>query len=195
MRRVLLALAVATITAVSLHGQWLKIPTPGIPRLPNGRANLDAPVPRSADGRPVLGGLWKTVPARLIVDITSGLPRGEKTPYQPWAEALYKERLANLGKDDPTSNCIVGGVPRSDFVPYPFKILEMPGMVVILYEAIHSYRQIFTDGRSLPKDPSPAWFGYSVGKWEGDAFVVRAPASTTTCGSTTTGTPPPRACG
>jgi len=172
MRRVLLVLAVAIISAVSLHSQWLRIPTPGIPRLANGRADLAAPAPRTADGRPSLSGLWKPAPARLIADIAAGLASGGSIPYQPWAEAVTKERAANLAKDDPTSNCIVGGVPRSDFVPYPFKILEMPGMVVVLYEAIHSYRQIFTDGRQLPKDPSPAWFGYSVGKWEGDAFVV-----------------------
>ena len=174
MKHVLLVLTVAVLATASTGAQWLRIPTPGIPRTPDGKPNLAAPAPRTPEGRPVLGGLWKTVPARLIVDVTAGLPRGEKLPYQPWAEAVYKERLANLGKDDPTSNCIVGGVPRSDFVPYPFKILEMPGMVVILYEAIHSYRQIFTDGRSLPKDPSPAWFGYSVGRWEGDAFVVES---------------------
>ena len=174
MRRVLMGLALATVTAVSVHAQWLKVPTPGIPRLPNGRADLAAPAPRSADGRPSLAGLWKPAPSRLIGDIAAGLAKGESIPYQPWAEAVTKERAANLAKDDPTANCIVGGVPRSDFVPYPFKILEMPGMVVILYEAIHSYRQIFTDGRALPKDPSPAWFGYSVGKWDGDAFVVNS---------------------
>ena len=174
MKHVLLVLTVAVLGTASTGAQWLRIPTPGIPRTPDGKPNLEAPAPRTPDGRPVLGGLGKTVPARLIVDVTAGLPRGEKLPYQPWAEAVYKERLSNLGKDDPTSNCIVGGVPRSDFVPYPFKILEMPGMVVILYEAIHSYRQIFTDGRSLPKDPSPAWFGYSVGRWERDAFVVES---------------------
>jgi hypothetical protein len=66
----------------------------------------------------------------------------------------------------------VGGTPRSDLVPYPFKVLQVPGMVVILYEAVHSYRQIFADGRELPKDPNPTWFGYSVGRWQGDAFVV-----------------------
>jgi hypothetical protein len=172
MKRVLLVLTVAFFVTASPGAQWLKIPTPGIPRLPNGRADLGAPAPRTANGRASLAGLWKPVPARLIGDVTTGLPRGEKLPYQPWAEKVYQERLANLAKDDPTSNCIVGGVPRSDFVPYPFKILEMPGMVVILYEAIHSYRQVFTDGRALPKDPSPAWFGYSVGRWDGDAFVV-----------------------
>jgi len=113
------------------------------------------------------------VPARLIADVAAGLARGESIPYQPWAEALTKERAANLAKDDPTSNCIVGGVPRSDFVPYPFKVLEMPGMVVILYEAIHSYRQIFTDGRTHPAELDPTWFGHSIGHWEGkDTLVI-----------------------
>ncbi|MBM3818984.1 MAG: hypothetical protein FJW14_08210 [Acidimicrobiia bacterium] len=93
-------------------------------------------------------------------------------PYQPWAEALYKQRRANESRDDPTANCIVGGVPRSDLVPYPFKILQLSGMTLVLYEAVHSYRQIFTDGRPFPEDMNPTWFGYSVGRWEGDAFVV-----------------------
>ena len=95
-----------------------------------------------------------------------------QVPFQPWSAEVYKQRRANNSKDDPTANCIVGGVPRSDLVPYPFKILQVPGLVVILYEAVHSYRQIFTDGRRLPEDPNPAWFGYSVGRWDGDAFVV-----------------------
>jgi hypothetical protein len=69
---------------------------------------------------------------------------------------------------------MVGGVPRSTAVPYPFKILNTTGMVVILYEAVHSYFQIFTDGRELPKDPNPQWFGYSVGRWQDDAFVVES---------------------
>ena len=114
--------------------QWLKNPTPGIPRTADGRADLSAPAPRTPEGT---------------------------------AEALFRTRVANNAKDDPTSNCIVGGVPRSDFVPYPFKIVETPGLVMSLYEAVHSFRQIFTDGRSLPRDPNPAWFGYSIGRWEG----------------------------
>jgi hypothetical protein len=93
-------------------------------------------------------------------------------PYQPWAEKLYKERRANDGRDDPTASCIVGGVPRSDAVPYPFKVLHEKNLVVILYEAVHSYRQIFADGRSLPADMNPSWFGYSIGRWEKDTFVV-----------------------
>ena len=158
------------LLAVSPTAQWLKYPTAGIPRTPDGKANLNAPAPKTADGKPDLSGLWQ--PAGIYIgDLAKDLPPGS-VPFQPWAKALYEERRANEGKDDPTANCIVGGVPRSDAVPYPFKILTVPGMIVILYEAVHSYRQIFTDGRDLPKDPNPAWFGYSVGKWEGNDFVV-----------------------
>jgi hypothetical protein len=173
MRRTIAFAIVGLMMAAAPHAQWLRIPTAGIPRTPDGRPNLAAPAPRTSDGHSSLAGLWRPS-SRVIGDITVGMKRGDTVPFRPWAEALFKERVANNAKDDPTSNCIVGGVPRSDFVPYPFKILETPGIVVILYEAIHSYRQIFTDGRSLPKDPSPAWFGYSVGRWDHDAFVVES---------------------
>ena len=66
-----------------------------------------------------------------------------------------------------------GRGPAIGFVPYPFKILQVPGMVVVLYEAVHSYRQIFTDGREFPADMNPAWFGYSIGRWEGETFAVQ----------------------
>jgi hypothetical protein len=93
-------------------------------------------------------------------------------PFQPWAKKLFDERRATLSKDDPTGYCIPGGVPRSNAVPYPFKVAQLPGMVVILYEAVHSFRQIFMDGRELPKDPNPTWMGYSVGRWDGDTLAV-----------------------
>jgi hypothetical protein len=91
---------------------------------------------------------------------------------QPWAEALVKQRLADLGKDIPTSRCLPPGVPLMQAVPAPFKIVQTPGLVVILYEGWTIYRQIFTDGRRLPKDPNPAWMGYSAGSWDGDTLVV-----------------------
>jgi len=170
--RVLAAAVVsaALMAAAPLSAQWLDHPTAGIPRTPDGKPNLSAPVPRTHDGKPELAGLWRPSPG-MVGDIARNLKPGE-VPYQPWAEELFKYRRSTSSKDDPTANCIVGGVPRSDLVGYPFKILQVPGMVAILYEAVHSYRQIFTDGRQLPKDPNPSWFGYSVGKWEGDAFVV-----------------------
>ena len=154
----------------AVSAQWLDHPTADIPRLPDGKPNLAAPTPRTPDGKPQLAGLWRPSPG-LTGDIARNLKPGE-VPFQPWAEELYKKRRANNSKDDPTANCIVGGVPRSDLVGYPFKILQVPGMVVILYEAVHSYRQIFTDGRKLPANPQPTWFGYSVGHWEGDVLVV-----------------------
>jgi hypothetical protein len=172
-RAVASTFAMLTILAMSgatASAQWLDHPTPDIPRTPDGKPNLTAPAPRTPDGKPQLAGLWRPSPG-LTGDIARNLKPGE-VPFQPWAETLYKERRANNSKDDPTANCIVGGVPRSDLVGYPFKILQVPGMVVILYEAVHSYRQIFTDGRKLPSNPQPTWFGYSVGHWEGDVLVV-----------------------
>jgi hypothetical protein len=165
-----LTVAMAVVMSAAPAAQWLKQPTPDIPRTPDGRPDLSAPAPRAADGKPLLAGLWRPSPG-LAGSITRGMNGGD-VPYQPWAKKLFEERQANDSRDDPTARCVVGGVPRSDFVGYPFKILQMPGLVVILYEAVHSYRQIFTDGRELPKDPNPNWFGYSVGKWEANALVV-----------------------
>jgi hypothetical protein len=164
-------MAIALAMSATASAQWLTVPTPNVPRTADGKLNLTAPAPRTQDGKPELAGLWRPSPG-LTGDIAKNLKPGE-VPFQPWAETLYKQRRANNSKDDPTANCIVGGVPRSDLVGYPFKILQVPGMVVILYEAVHAYRQIFTDGRAMPKDPNPTWFGYSVGRWEGDTFVVQ----------------------
>jgi hypothetical protein len=193
-----LVIATVLVMTASATAQWLNHPTAGIPRKADGKLDTAAPVPRSADGKPIIAGLWRPNPG-MVGDIARNLKPGE-VPFQPWAEALYKERRANNSRDDPTARCIVGGVPRSDFVGYPFKILQVPGMVVIMYEAVHAYRQIFTDGRELPKDPNPAWFGYSVGTWDGDTLVVettwwwRPPASTTTSGSTTPASRRPERC-
>ena len=156
-----------------IAAQWLKHPTADIPRTPDGRPNLEAPTPRRANGKPVIAGLWRPAPG-IVGDMTRGMKAGDTVPFQPWAEAVFKERRANDSRDDPTARCVVGGVPRSTFVGYPFKILEHADQITILYEAVHSFRQIFTDGRALPKDPNPQWFGYSVGRWEGDVFVVQS---------------------
>jgi hypothetical protein len=173
--------------------QWLGYRTDGIPRTRDGRPDLAAPAPRAANGTPTIAGLWRPSP-RIIGDIRAAITPGDTVPLQPWAEALYKARLANNAIDDPTASCIVGGVPRNDFVPYPFKILETPGLVVILYEAIHSYRQIFTDGRALPRDPNPAWLGYSVGRGTATSSSSRPSASTRTSGWTTPGCPRRSSC-
>jgi hypothetical protein len=157
---------------VPARAQWLDFPTPGVPRLPDGKPNLAAPAPRSADGKPDLSGVWVTK-GGYTADMTKDLKPGEVS-FQPWAEALYKHRLETLSREDPQARCVLSGVPREHVVPYPFKILHTKGMVVILYEALHSYRQIYMDGRPLPKDPNPTWMGYSVGHWEGDTLAVES---------------------
>jgi hypothetical protein len=125
------------------------------------------PAPRTADGKPDLNGLWG--PDRtFIYDIGSTLKQGETLPLQPWAEQLTKKRMS---KDDPEANCLPGGVPR--MAPYPWKIVQQPKLVVFLFEGnIHSYRQIFMDGRGHPADLDPTWYGHSIAKWEGDTLVV-----------------------
>ena len=158
--------------AALASAQWLKVPSKGIPRLADGTPNLSAPAPKTADGRTDLSGLWEPT-TRYIANIASDL-KPEEVPMRPWAETLYKQRQETKSKDDPTAHCIPGGVPRNNAVPYPFKILNTAGMTVILYEAVHSYRQIFMDGRELPKDPNPNWLGYSVGRWDEDTLVVES---------------------
>ena len=125
------------------------------------------PTPRTRDGKPDLSGVWG--PERnFIYNITAALKLGETLPMQPWAAELTKKRLS---KDDPEANCLPTGVPR--VAPYPWKILQTPSVIVFLFEGnIHSYRQIFMDGRPHPKDLDPTWYGDSRGHWEGDTLIV-----------------------
>jgi hypothetical protein len=166
------SITIALLLAGGAPAQWLNFPTPGVPRTAAGKPNLSAPAPRTADGKPDFSGVW--LPATgYTTNLAKDLKPGDVS-LQPWAEALYNHRLANEGKEDPQAYCVLSGVPREHVVPYPFKIMEPPGEIVILYEALHSYRQIYMDGRALPKDPNPAWMGYSVGHWDGDTLVVES---------------------
>ena len=92
---------------------------------------------------------------------------------QPWAEKTFAERRATNLRDDPEARCMPQGVPKASTLPYPFELINAPGKLVMLYEMYSLRREIFTDGRGLPKEIlSPTWMGYSVGHWEGDDFVV-----------------------
>ena len=166
--RRMLILALVAWAGTAAAAQWPNRPVPGTPRLPDGMPDLSAPAPRGTDGKPVISGVWMPT-GGYIGNIARDLP---DVPFQPWARELYLKRRANESKDDPTGRCMVGGVPRNDVVPYPFKIYQQSGVTLILYEAVHSYRQIFSDGREIPSNPNPAWLGYSVGKWDGNDFVV-----------------------
>jgi hypothetical protein len=166
-------LLIAAVLGPAAWGQWPARRDPTVPRLPDGKANLSAPAPKLPNGKPDFSGMWQ-LRGLYVVNIAKDLKPGEVS-FQPWAEALYKHRLETQGKDDPQAYCVLSGVPREHVVPYPFKIYQATsGPILFLYEALHSYRQIFLDGRELPKDANPSWMGYSVGRWEGDTLVVNS---------------------
>ena len=170
----------------SVDAQWLNYPTPGVPRTPSGAPNLNAPAPRTADGKPDLSGTWdidhnRPCPPEGCADmpvgyefINIGWSLSGGLPYRPWAAALAKKRTEELRKEDPTSFCLPIGIVRLHTMALLKKIVQIPGLLVILNEHNATYRQIFTDGRPLPNDPNPSWVGYSTGTWEGDTLVVHS---------------------
>ena len=169
-KNISLLLALSTI-CVPLGAQWLDYRTPGVPRLPNGKPNLSAPAPRTADGKPDLSGVWRG-PGGGSYD--RNVARDLKpADIQPWAEALYQQRVRDMGKDAPRANCLPDPFPYYHMVDLA-RFVQTPGLIVVLYQGTTNsvHRTIFTDGRELPKDPNPTWMGYSVGHWEGDTLVV-----------------------
>jgi len=114
-------------------------------------------------------------PALMIAaffELGSMVPGG--LPYQPWAKELKDKRTKENAKDNPDAHCLPLGNMQLHLHPEPRKIIQARNEIVVLYEGNAGVRQIFTDGRSLPSgDPQPWWFGYSTGKWDGDALVVQ----------------------
>ena len=166
-----------------MHAQWIHYPTAGIPRLADGKPNLSAPTPRTKDGKPDFSGVWEVehnrpcppggcddmwIPQEFL-DIGWSLKGG--LPYQPWAAEIVKRTKEDRSKD-PNSHCLPTGMVRMYTTPLFRKMVQTPGLLIILTEREVTYRQIFTDGRPLPVDPQPSWAGYSTGKWEGDTLVV-----------------------
>ena len=167
----LMVLFVLCVTAPATFGQWLDIRLAGTPRTPDGKPDLSAPAPKTADGKPDLSGIWRVADGRFLMNLAADEAGG--APFQPWAATVYKQRQDNLGKDRPSGHCLPHAVPDAMMVRSgPFKIAQTPGVVFILFEEMNHYRQIFTDGRGFPKSMNPTWYGYSIGKWEGESFVV-----------------------
>lgn len=157
------------LLCLPIGAQWITQPTAGIPRTPDGKPNLTAPVPKAADGKPDLTGLWRINVGAYGGNATVDLKPGE---IQPWAEALHKQRMENLSSDHMGVLCLPLG-PGYINAGGLAKFIQTPSLIVILYEDL-SYRQIFLDGRALPKDPNPSWMGYSIGRWDGDTLVVES---------------------
>ena len=167
--RLISGFVVLLSTCPPLFAQWLHYPTPGIPRMPDGQANLSAPAPKTRDGKPDLSGIWTNPEDKWFRNLAAN---GPEVPMLPWAAALYKQRKENLEKGHPSERCLGHGVTDYDTSATPRRILQTPGIIAILFEGYNHYRQIFLDGRPLPLPTQPSYMGYSVGKWEGDTLVV-----------------------
>ena len=177
--------------------QWLNLPTPGTPRTRDGKPNLTAPVQRAPDGKPDLTGVWMheiTTVAEVrrlfgdrfeaAIKVNSlGMEIGTQHKYnfdilvdfQPGESPLRPGVKLNRPRNvDPADICMnVTGIPTADLLSEPIKIVQAPRETMILYEVGNLHRQVFTDGRALPKEYDlPAFLGYSVGHWEGDTLVV-----------------------
>jgi len=147
-------------------------------------------IPRAADGRPDLSGVWQALNtahwnlephvadypvllelgAQFAVPPGQGVVVGGKIPYLPEALAERDRRYANRLEEDPETKCYLGGVPRSTYMPYPFQIFQNERDVVIVYQYATGFRRIFVDGKD--EAPLDSWMGWSNGRWEGDTFVV-----------------------
>ncbi len=174
------AVAFVFLLSGTAAAQWLNYPTLGIPRLPDGKPNLTALAPKTPEGKPDLSGIWQpawqtNTGGDSLLNLAADLKPGE---VQPWAEALYRQRSVNFIKDHPFFRCLPGIGPATSLgMIGSYKILQTPAVVAFLPEGDHgpaAYRQVFVDGRELPKDPNPTWQGYSVGRWEGDTLVVES---------------------
>ncbi len=168
-----------------LQAQWLHERIPDAPRTPDGNVNMMGPAPR-VNGKPDLSGIWQAAAeprgpglyglgespnSKYFRDILSDFKPAEAPLTPAGAEMLQRHTQAGPNAI-PGLNCLPDGVPHADLLPEPFKIIQTPREIIMLYEVETTFRQIFTDGRAQLTDPSPTWNGYSVGKWEGDTMVI-----------------------
>jgi hypothetical protein len=161
--KALLAFAAAMAIASPAAAQWKNIPPSPSP--------LASP-PRTADGKPDLSGVWQADGQTYFFDLAAGL-KPEDVVMLPWARTLQQQHEDNVHADDPLARCQPHGVPRINTNGlFPFKIVQTPTLVVLLYEQLNLFRQVFLDGRTLSPDVNPQWLGYSTGRWEGDTLVV-----------------------
>ncbi|HXP87078.1 MAG TPA: hypothetical protein VN841_20275 [Bryobacteraceae bacterium] len=191
--------ALLAILGNAAYAQWLNYPTPGIPRTRDGKPNLAARAPRASNGKPDLSGVWRVEATPLeeqkrlfgndIEKLTvPGMERDkvskyafnilldfkpEDSPMRPEAAALLRQRQAQPDAR-PSTHCLPAGIPSATLFAEVQKIVQTPGLIVMMLELDNAHRQIYTDGRKLPADPEPLWLGYSVGKWEGDTLVVES---------------------
>jgi len=169
-RLFLIMWTITTATAVA-DAQWDPFPVKNMPRTADGKVDMNAQ-PRRIDGKVDFSGFWMPSDnVRHLINLASDM-KPEDIPLTPWAADVYKERIDTNGIGHPGVRCLPSGIPEKLSIPDGLKVVQTPDLVVFLYESRTIYRQVFLDGRPLPKDPQPTWMGYSVGHWEGDTLVV-----------------------
>src|SRR5207244_921701 len=189
MKRWFTAAVLAAIIAAlspSVFAQWPFHPQPGVPKGPDGKPNLNAPAPRTADGKPDFSGVWirydgpepNGPPNRppIVNGSNAGAGFKDGLPFKPWAAALQKKRAAEEGLNDPDGLCLPQGPLQYHIDPQPIKIIQTPKQIIYISESNYGLRTFYMDGRSLPPQGSvtPAWHGYSVARWDGDTLVVES---------------------
>jgi hypothetical protein len=185
--RILLAFLTTLLLSVPADAQWAPLTEHSIARSAAGKPDLTAPAPRARGGKPDLSGVWMPdavpLPAEThsvegdhpfppqLINAFSHL-KPDEVPFQPHAAELFQQRLESSGKASPMAYCKPTGVPWINAIPLPYKIVQTPSLILILYEESTVFRQVFLDGRKPVADAVPRWMGYSTGRWDGDALVV-----------------------
>jgi len=187
--RFFILVAALMIVPAGISAQWPDHKDPRAPRGSDGKVNLDGPAPRTPDGKIDFSGTWRNQgraateprealsldekPLATFRDIGAGFKDG--LPLRPWAKEVLDKRVADNSKDNPDVWCLPLGNQQFNVHTFPRKVIQTPGVLLLLYETHQGIRQVFTDGRALPKDdPQPWFYGYSVGRWEGDTLVVES---------------------
>ena len=203
MRSVVLTAIAVCALCVSVAAQWPTRRMSGVPRDAQGKVRMDAPAPKTQDGKPDLSGLWlrsdrdplpselagilgprdaqpgrgappdrNSPPVATFFELGANIPGG--LPFTPWAADVRKQRVATAAKDNPDANCMPMGFTQFHMQPQPRLIVQTPALILVEYEANYGLRHIYLDGRKLPRqgEPQPWWYGYSVGRWDGDTLVV-----------------------
>ncbi len=196
--RTWLTLAAVALTTLGAQAQWVNYPAPGLPRTKDGKVSLGAPAPRTREGKPDLSGVWHVQPTGLAemkrlfgsdvdaldvpgmeahtiskygISVLIDFKPGDSPLRKDVADEIARSNRHETGIDN-LARCLPGSIPLGTMLSEFTKIVQTPGLTLVMHELDNATRQMYTDGRPLPSDPNPSWFGYSSGRWERDTLVV-----------------------
>jgi hypothetical protein len=179
-----IAVCLLVLVPLSAAAQEAAARVPGYENMkplgPDGRVIPRKEIPRTADGKPDFTGVWagpgfshRVGPNDTDTPTVSRFDEKKITPLKPGGQTfMYRPITGDTLQDDPTAYCLPNGMPRQILSPYSQQWIQAPGTLVILYEYMHFFRTIPTDGRPHRKDVESTWMGDSVAKWDGDTLVI-----------------------